>query len=408
MKLAFCSIEWLAQNLRKVLEQVRLHDSIHMEEQLHMIQRRENVCQVLWVSILLVFAMIPGVIVGNGTEYLRMNELEMILFLLGDTLLMGGFALGAARLLSGRRKTWYQMFYLSFWGMVVVQAMYLACRTDFTYVGLVLFLGMVLVLGGVPYFTQKERMLVLGILTGFGMLLYWRHTLMGKELFSLVSWGYLGLWIGTTRYRSYIRECYQERELKEALQDAETDPLTKLLNRRGLERSLRSLMPYCVRNHVPVGVFMIDIDNFKRYNDTFGHLEGDKCIKAVAQEIRKATKRKVDVAARVGGEEFLVFLTDVNENSAIHWARKLQESIEELAIPQARGNFVSIVTISVGVCCKTMEWGEEFQTLRELADEELYNAKENGRACISSNRSCYRSKKMEEERKNKLFIRKRV
>ena len=108
----------------------------------------------------------------------------------------------------------------------------------------------------------------------------------------MATWGFLGWYLSKVRYDSYIRECRQRRRLQSALFDAETDPMTKLLNRRGLERSLFTIVPYCVRNEVPVAAVLLDIDNFKQYNDTFGHSNGDECIKKVAKEIKEATRRK--------------------------------------------------------------------------------------------------------------------
>ena len=200
------------------------------------------------------------------------------------------------------------------------------------------------------------------------------------------------------RYDSYMRDCRQRRELRSALLDAETDPMTKLLNRRGLERSLVTTIAHCVRDEKPIAVLMIDIDNFKRYNDTFGHSEGDECIRKVAGEIHRATRRKTDLSARIGGEEFLVFLTGISEEAAICWALHLQESIEKLGIRQSPDNFTKEVTVSIGIQCGQLQWGEEsIAHMREQADKELYNAKSEGRACVSVNGTCYRSKKMEEE-----------
>lgn len=224
----------------------------------------------------------------------------------------------------------------------------------------------------------------------------------------MATWGILGWYLSKVRYDSYIRECRQRRRLQAALFDADTDPMTKLLNRRGLERNLFTIVPHCVRNEVPVAVVLLDIDNFKQYNDNFGHSSGDECIKKVTKEIHDATRRKTDLAARIGGEEFLVFLTGVTEETAMNWALRLQESIERLSIQHAPNNFTDRVTVSIGIQCGRIKRGEEnIQRLQDTADRELYNAKDNGKACVSISGSCYRSKKMEEEYGRKWLVRKK-
>ena len=163
---------------------------------------------------------------------------------------------------------------------------------------------------------------------------------------------------------------------------AETDPMTKLLNRRGLERRISTIWPMCVRQGVNVAVIMMDIDNFKKYNDTFGHGQGDLCIQEVARKLMEHTQRKTDYAARIGGEEFLVFLPDVSKDEAIKWARKCKDSIESLGIKQANENFLPYVSVSMGICHLNLKGQGEFWEMQNEADRCLYLSKENGRASI--------------------------
>ena len=137
---------------------------------------------------------------------------------------------------------------------------------------------------------------------------------------------------------------------------------------------------------------MIDIDNFKQFNDTFGHSEGDECIKAVTSVIRKCIRRRTDYGARVGGEEFLVLLTDIDPNMAVRWALNLQKYIAELKIPQAKTNFNPYVTISAGLATATVYNDTEFEALREEADKALYESKNNGRNRLYYRGKCCRSK----------------
>lgn len=134
---------------------------------------------------------------------------------------------------------------------------------------------------------------------------------------------------------------------------------------------------------------MIDIDNFKKYNDCFGHLEGDNCIRKVAGEIHNMTKKKSELAARVGGEEFVICIPDVDKAQALNWAMKLKENVEKLCIQQADNNFLPIVSISVGVAWGYARKSGSFFQMQEQADEALYRAKESGRACVYMEENCY-------------------
>ena len=134
---------------------------------------------------------------------------------------------------------------------------------------------------------------------------------------------------------------------------------------------------------------MIDIDNFKKYNDSFGHLEGDNCIRKVSEQIHNMVRRKSELAARVGGEEFVIFLPDMDKAQVLNWAIKLKENVEKLCIQQADSNFLPIVSIRVGVTWGYARKNGSFAQMQEQADEALYGAKKGGRACVYMEENCY-------------------
>lgn len=171
-------------------------------------------------------------------------------------------------------------------------------------------------------------------------------------------------------------------ELKEKSASSEHDPLTGLTNRRGLSRKINTLWPYCSRQNTNVGVIAIDVDFFKKYNDKFGHPEGDRCLKKIADAIKDSARRGTDIAARTGGEEFIVFVQDVEEEDLVAFALKIRQSIAELAIPHAYVGVSQYVTVSMGLAVVKPSLENSFQKLYEEADEALYAAKENGRNCI--------------------------
>lgn len=199
---------------------------------------------------------------------------------------------------------------------------------------------------------------------------------------SIITISVMGFILSMVSYSGTIRKLNYKLSLDSALSEAETDPMTQLLNRRGLDRRIESLWPHCIRQKTEIAILMIDIDNFKKYNDTFGHAAGDECIRKVTSCIRRNVKRRTDYAARVGGEEFLVFLTGIEPKLAVKWALDLKKSIDNLKIPHAETNFNPYVSVSMGVACATVAEDTTFEKLREEADKSLYEAKYNGRACL--------------------------
>lgn len=201
-------------------------------------------------------------------------------------------------------------------------------------------------------------------------------------IISVIMISAMGVMLSMVIYSNTLRKLNYKLSLDYALEQAETDPMTMLLNRRGLDRRLEDVWPHCTRQRSKVAVLMLDIDNFKKYNDAFGHAAGDECIKAVTSVIRKSVKRKTDYAARVGGEEFLVLLTGIEPKQAAMWAVELQKAVCALKLQQAPSNFLPIVTVSMGLACSAVDDRVTFEQLREEADKSLYDSKYNGRAAL--------------------------
>lgn len=183
-------------------------------------------------------------------------------------------------------------------------------------------------------------------------------------------------------YRFREQRCEDLWQLRLANQKAEVDPMTGLYNRRGLEPRLKNFLDLCRNWNRPLAVIMLDIDNFKKFNDTFGHPEGDKCIIAVADQIRRAADLVDGVCARVGGEEFVLVVRNQSEDEVIELAEQLNQWVEELKIPQAPGNIYPFVTVSVGIEYRRHLQKTDIDELYEKADQALYRAKEHGRNCI--------------------------
>ena len=178
------------------------------------------------------------------------------------------------------------------------------------------------------------------------------------------------------------------RELEQANRQLEklsrTDGLTGLANRRFFEEILAQDWAMAVRQELWLAVIMLDVDFFKSFNDRYGHLAGDDCLRRVARILASALQRKSDLAARYGGEEFVLVLQDTDRDGALGIAESVREAVEELAIPHA-GSPHGVVTISAGVAVRGPDDAlKGADQLVKRADEALYRTKRGGRNQVQS------------------------
>lgn len=184
--------------------------------------------------------------------------------------------------------------------------------------------------------------------------------------------------------RRLARELSESQEQYAAVKDALaelaiTDPLTGLRNRRGMEQILRNEWNRLGREHLPLALMMIDIDHFKAFNDQFGHLEGDECLKRVATVLAGACRRPGDAACRFGGEEFLLILPGVERGGAQRLAAQILEEVRALSIAHPGNSASGVVTVSIGMAVDVPDREGDHHTLIERADKGLYKAKAAGR-----------------------------
>lgn len=194
--------------------------------------------------------------------------------------------------------------------------------------------------------------------------------------------GLLGIGVDITQAKTLTTAL--KREYQSALAKAETDPLTDMGNRRALER-LRKILVSKER-HFQVTALMIDIDQFKPYNDRLGHLQGDLCLQQVALAIQNSLSECEAYAIRLGGDEFLVLLLDAPLSKAQQVAHRIRNSLLKSAIPHPTTDS-GLVTLSMGLASRDIIDPEGFSTLLKDADDALYDAKRSGRDCISGLRN---------------------
>ncbi|MEG0994807.1 MAG: GGDEF domain-containing protein [Bacilli bacterium] len=195
----------------------------------------------------------------------------------------------------------------------------------------------------------------------------------------------LSLIVSNTLYTSYIVNIENTYKLgnenKLLHKKLETDKLTKTFSRYGFEERTDLLLPYLIRAKTPVAIFMIDIDFFKKYNDTFGHMEGDKCLQKIADTLMHSVHHNSDFVSRFGGEEFLVFEYNINYHDAINAAERLRKNVEEMKMTSPDNKLGPYVTISVGGCWGYFDKIKSLETFIEEADKNLYISKSKGRNC---------------------------
>lgn len=171
-------------------------------------------------------------------------------------------------------------------------------------------------------------------------------------------------------------------QLKRKKDYSEHDALTGLYNRRGLNARIKAIWPFCERNRLSVAMIAVDVDYFKKYNDTFGHPKGDECLKTVAGILKNSAQRSTDVVTRTGGEEFIVFVQDMDEESLISLAMKIRNNLDQKHIEHAYYGVSKYVTVSMGIAGFVPAYNNDFKKLYQEADNALYLAKKNGRNCI--------------------------
>lgn len=168
------------------------------------------------------------------------------------------------------------------------------------------------------------------------------------------------------------------RKIGEVERLSNVDALTGLSNRRFFDEFTTMQWKLAIRERHAFSILMIDVDDFKRYNDTYGHLAGDVVLKRLAQALERCSRRPVDLVARFGGEEFVMTLRAPLEGAS-YIAERLCREVEQLAIPHCGSSVAGKVTISVGGASALPERGDAYSQLLAAADAALYEAKRCGK-----------------------------
>ena len=188
-----------------------------------------------------------------------------------------------------------------------------------------------------------------------------------------------------------VRDISERKRAEEKLQEAYrtvealaiSDPLTGLANRRRFDQYLTTEWRWAMRERKPISLLLLDVDLFKSYNDAYGHVRGDSCLKQIAEAAMDSVTRPGDLVARFGGEEFALILPDTAPQGAYQVANEARENVLARNL-QHSNNPYGVVTISAGCATAIPSLGQHAVQLIELADQALYEAKRQGRNCVCS------------------------
>lgn len=190
---------------------------------------------------------------------------------------------------------------------------------------------------------------------------------------------------GAGYYAVILSDVTEQKQLENKLRDLSAlDGLTGLYNRRMFDETFFKEWKRAAREAFPLSLIMIDIDYFKKFNDLYGHLDGDVCIQHVTQVIKSCVRRAADFPARYGGEEFVIILPATDQKGALAVAERIREEVYSLAIPHAMSDIAEVVTVSIGCATEVPQVHAIALQLINRADQALYKAKKAGRNQVAT------------------------
>jgi diguanylate cyclase (GGDEF)-like protein len=205
---------------------------------------------------------------------------------------------------------------------------------------------------------------------------------------AVVIGGFLSVTIWNSAVRNFSQQKHifeQQKELERINHQltilASCDGLTGLQNRRMLDTRLGEVLEDCTVHHTPLSIVLFDLDRFKEFNDLYGHVQGDDCLKNMSAMLLEKMKFDIDTVYRYGGEEFVLLLPDHSESEAFYTAEMVRNEILNLKIPHTKNSSVPFVSASFGVLTVEKVKGYTNLDILTKVDSLLYRAKDQGRNC---------------------------
>lgn len=236
----------------------------------------------------------------------------------------------------------------------------------------------IFLLGMIPLLSLLEILFMLLLVVGSTAYMILRASPTMQEMFiqMIVVSTILAILISQMQYISFLKIHLVQRQL---IAVSERDGITGLFNRRGFDKRVELLWPICSAHPEKTSMLLINIDNFKSYNDTYGHIKGDKCLKAIGDCIQKKLNKKKDIAMRYSGEEFVVLMVNTTLKDTLATAVEIKKAVGDLALRSGDEAEHEFVTISIGIAGLGSSYFPDIDCFIEEADRQMYMSKKNGR-----------------------------
>ncbi len=355
----------------------RLRFSRFVEEQFRQHYARLNYPKVRPLLVLAAFAVIVVTVVGiyekNISALTATFGLAVMLPLLTAALITS---------YNEERHQWYQPLLAASVlcvGLIVTSLTLRASLhgTPYHFAGQVAWIFTVWLILGLHFWYAATTSLIISISYAWG-LVHWQfgHNEALFEAIMLAGVNGIGA-LCCYQFEATTREAFRDKRILEDL--AERDGLTGLYNRRAYSAYMERIWRQSRREQSQLTVMLIDIDDFKPFNDLYGHQAGDDALKRVAEVIAMGAQRPLDFAARYGGEEFVLVLYGLANDFGRDLPEQIRQKVEALAIPHAESSVGAHMTVSIGVAIVTPGAERSLAGAVQMADEALYQAKEDGR-----------------------------
>lgn len=359
---------------------------------------RDNIKCMLIVSIIMILILVVKIIVRINNRFFA-NVGIIMLFIMFIYILLWYFIHNKMIENLHIQKIIYQTFWILM-SACVLKELYREMQVNHTVMNFYLFMYLIT---GFYIGSLIESVCLVGInsIIALVMLVNMPKADMDIKFFSVVilSLASISMVTLTMKYYNYIVDKKAQYTIR-AL--GGVDQLTNLLNRRGFEEKLDQLWTQWSDIQKSIVTIMIDIDYFKNYNDTFGHIAGDQCLKDITECIYDIASRKTDFIVRYGGEEIVIVLTEQNEEDCIDIALKIQERIHGLQIKAGEKATYEYITVSMGIASMIVSPSNTIYDVIEKADEQLYYSKNSGRNRITMNNISVEFKRVKSINKNVL------
>jgi len=371
-------------------------DALYTKYMLSCYQLENRIYPILGALGLVAFLFADQVVIPELLKEMlivRTSGALLILFFLGLTynhtlfrwhqllLCMGGLVIHLSLIFIGILAAKHGQYHYQFGSIITIFFLSNVLRVGFLYALPFTLLMLSAQLVSIVFFTEASPAQVTEIFFIYSFV----------SFISLIVNGRMEHEVRTNFLRKILLQHEQERVIEtqeELRKQSISDTLTGLYNRRYFNTCIEREWLNAARQKTPLAVLMIDVDDFKLYNDTQGHLAGDDALEKIGQALKSCIKRPNDIVARYGGEEFVVILPYTDINAAQKIAEEIAEKIRTLDISHLPSATYKQLTISTGCCSFIPNQESSIKILLKCADDALYESKHKGKNCISTGTCC--------------------